>query len=475
MKNPPISHYLVTTVCLLVFLKSQVSAQSSTIKFIAPILLQEKPKGSITLNTPDMRLLDFYERDSIITKNAENLVIHKNSLYININGTGRIYRLDTAGNAVRVDSTYYQGSTFGAKFLTYNDTLILAGGYGFWHSTGAIRFYKEFFHEWDIYKFKNPIPFSMGLNAYSFWNGVSQKLFLIYTDANPEFTHANTTDNRVKIQAFDFKSKRWWDKEKLLNPEIARSLWELSLVTETEKGLMFNTKNSRESILIDFEKEQIYNVDESVSDNIIQQFNKSQNRIVYAKKDSIKILDLSKNVNYAIPINPRHLKLSKLDLYHNAFQISDYLNLQNILIAGCILSLLVLYINRKKLISKPKAKDDIEASPLNHNMDAFKRFCLGIENEEQLILEVLAKNEQIQKYTTTIELNNKLGIENKPIKIQNNLRATLIGDINKKFNLATTANEELIERVRSDFDKRFFEYKLNSRYAHVVSKFFGND
>jgi len=475
MKNPPISHYLVATACLLVFLKSQVSGQSSTIKFIAPILLQEKPKGSITLNTPDMRLLDFYERDSIITKNAENLVIHKNSLYININGTGRIYRLDTAGNAVRVDSTYYQGSTFGAKFLTHNDTLILAGGYGFWHSTGAIRFYKEFFHEWDIYKFKNPIPFSMGLNAYSFWNGISQKLFLIYTDANPEFTHANTTDKRVKIQAFDFKSKRWWDKEKLLNPEIARSLWELSLVTETEKGLMFNTKNSRESILIDFEKEQIYNVDESVSDNIIQQFNKSQNRIVYAKKDSIKILDLSKNVNYAIPINPTHLKLSKLDLYHNAFQISDYLNLQNILIAGGIMSLVVLYINRKKLISKPKAKDDIEASPLNHNMDAFKRFCLGIENEEQLILEVLAKNEQIQKYTTTIELNNKLGIENKPIKIQNNLRATLIGDINKKFNLTTSANEELIERVRSDFDKRFFEYKLNNRYAHVVSKFFGND
>ena len=84
----------------------------------------------------------------------------------------------------------------------------------------------------------------------------------------------------------------------------------------------------------------------------------------------------------------------------------------------------------------------------------------------------LHKNEQIQKYTTTIELNNKLGIENKPIKIQNNLRATLIGDINKKFYLATTANEELIERVRSDFDKRFFEYKLNRRFAQIIAKLF---
>jgi hypothetical protein len=246
----------------------------------------------------------------------------------------------------------------------------------------------------------------------------------------------------------------------------------MSLITETEKGLLFNTKNSRESILIDFEKEQIYNVDESVSDNIIQQFNKAQNRIVYAKKDSIKILDLSKNVNYAIPINPTHLKLSKLDLYHTAFQISDYINLTNSLIAGLILSLVILYIIWKKLSSKPKKTDTIEISPLNNNIDNYKRFFMGIENEEKLILEVLAKNELIKKNTTTTELNNKLGIEKKPVKIQNNVRAMLIGNINKKFNVTTTANEELIERIRSEFDKRFFEYKLNRRYAQIIAKLF---
>jgi hypothetical protein len=209
-----------------------------------------------------------------------------------------------------------------------------------------------------------------------------------------------------------------------------------------------------------------------VSDNIIQQFNKAQNRIVYAKKDSIKILDLSKNVNYAIPINPTHLKLSKLDLYHNDFQISDYVNLTNALIAGLILSLVILYIIWKKLRSKPKKTDTIEISPLNNNMDSYKRFFMGIENEEKLILEVLAKNELIKKNTTTTELNNKLGIEKKPVKIQNNVRAMLIGNINKKFNVTTTANEELIERIRSEFDKRFFEYKLNRRYAQIIAKFF---
>jgi putative Mn2+ efflux pump MntP len=84
-------------------------------------------------------------------------------------------------------------------------------------------------------------------------------------------------------------------------------------------------------------------------------------------------------------------------LYHTAFQISDYINLTNSLIAGLILSLVILYIIWKKLSSKPKKTDTIEISPLNNNIDNYKRFFMGIENEEKLILEVLAKNELIKK------------------------------------------------------------------------------
>jgi hypothetical protein len=164
--------------------------------------------------------------------------------------------------------------------------------------------------------------------------------------------------------------------------------------------------------------------------------------------------------------------LSKLNLYHKNFHISEYFNLLNGAIAGFVMFLVIFYTYRKKFGSKPGKKEDVDMSPLNNKMDNYKTFFTGIENEEKIILKVLAKNELIQKNTTTTELNNKLGIEKRPIKIQNNLRATLIGNINKKFNLTTTANEELIERVRSEFDKRFFEYKLNRRYAQIIGKFF---
>lgn len=90
-----------------------------------------------------------------------------------------------------------------------------------------------------------------------------------------------------------------------------------------------------------------------------------------------------------------------------------------------------------------------------------------------MILELLATNEAFKKNTSTIELNKKMGIEKRPLKIQNNMRATSIGLINRKFNLLSTVNEELIIRIRSEFDKRFFEYRLNSRFAHMVMKYFG--
>jgi hypothetical protein len=49
------------------------------------------------------------------------------------------------------------------------------------------------------------------------------------------------------------------------------------------------------------------------------------------------------------------------------------------------------------------------------------------------------------------------------MKIQNNLRANYILEINKKYSKINSAKEELVQRVRSDFDKRYFEYKINPR------------
>ena len=473
MKNHGIYHWLIPMGLLIFIFNTDTKAQSEDLRFIAPILLKDKPNGSIFLNTRDKKITEISGLDSILNENSQNIIVQNKSIYINVNGTGRLYRVDSIGNTIRIDNTYYQGSSFGAKFLSNNDTLILAGGYGFWNCNGAIKYYKSTFNEWDIFKIKNPIEFSTGINAYTYWNQKKHKLYLIFSNANPEFRYNNNLDKRVKIQCFDFTTKSWWENEKFLNREIAVYLSDLSFITETDRGLVFNTKNNRESILIDFEKEKLFNISETLSDQIVQQFNKSRKSVIYYTNDTVKILDLSKKLTYAIPFNSSFLKENETSLYQNSIQLSEYLEIKTgIIFTLTLLLLYTLFKKRSSLLPESTAKTSVNRQP-SQSSDNFNKFFIGLEDDEKIILELLATNEGFKKNTAISELNKKLGIEKRPIKIQNNLRANAIGILNKKFSLITSANEELIERVRSEFDKRFFEYRLNNRFAHIIMKYFG--
>jgi hypothetical protein len=45
----------------------------------------------------------------------------------------------------------------------------------------------------------------------------------------------------------------------------------------------------------------------------------------------------------------------------------------------------------------------------------------------------------------------------------------MILNINKKFKLFSTTNDELIERERAEVDKRFMEYNLNKLYIKKLN------
>ena len=66
------------------------------------------------------------------------------------------------------------------------------------------------------------------------------------------------------------------------------------------------------------------------------------------------------------------------------------------------------------------------------------------------------------------EINVVLGVTKKPYKIRNNMRATALKIINKKFFDYRGSTEELILRVKSDDDKRFFTYSINESFISMV-------
>jgi hypothetical protein len=62
-----------------------------------------------------------------------------------------------------------------------------------------------------------------------------------------------------------------------------------------------------------------------------------------------------------------------------------------------------------------------------------------------------------------------MGTDKKEFKVQNNIRSEMILNINKKFKLFSTTNDELIERERAEVDKRFMEYNLNKLYIKKLN------
>ena len=82
---------------------------------------------------------------------------------------------------------------------------------------------------------------------------------------------------------------------------------------------------------------------------------------------------------------------------------------------------------------------------------------------------LLFKNNLEKQNTTVTHINRVLGTEKKPFKIQNNIRGEAISTINDKFMAFALVNNNLIERQRSEHDKRHMEYFINDKYIGKLS------
>jgi hypothetical protein len=87
---------------------------------------------------------------------------------------------------------------------------------------------------------------------------------------------------------------------------------------------------------------------------------------------------------------------------------------------------------------------------------------------ENVVLEVLIANALKDEKTTVTEINHALGLSKKTIRLQNNIRASTLLMINKKFMVFSGTKDELIQKERTAFDKRIYEYFIQKKYLAKV-------
>jgi LPXTG-motif cell wall-anchored protein len=393
----------------------------------------------------------FVKEKGFFSNFHQSLIKGENDLFISIEGTGRVYQVTDKKNdslfIKRLDSTVFFGYNNAAYSFINNDTIMSFGGFGYWRVNGQLRYYSFKNREWDIIALNEEIPVSKECVFYD--NMLNQLYFLQmpYTDAaiNKEY-------KQQFIYKLDLVSKRNLLLGEL-SPEVYSyfpfNLQYLSVQLSSLGGELI-VLNGRNIHLFDFQNNKVYTL-----------ANKAIEKTIFASSTGVYI-DLAFERNgklfFSRSNDPYH-QLDSIPISIKDFNIQDYplyvpVNNYAYIYIGIgivFISLFGFFIYRKrKKHNKPNSEEQEYA--LND----------GKENEFKAHeLELIEKIYQISlsgKSYSVDDVNQVLGLSKKSLEIQKKIRTETLNKINHRFKMKHETDEDLIERIRSDEDRRFYRY-----------------
>lgn len=453
---------LILLLILIFHIINGVLAQANLEKFLLSIKNEKKVENIniSSLNTPL-----FPVPENVKSSYSGQEVLYSNRIFILHNGTNRVYEY-VNDSLVRLDHTNGVGYNFGSPAYLYKDTIFSMGGYGFWHYNSSIRFFDEQMKEWSVIPTTQEAFISRSIIGIDYYNSNNGKVYLITTKPNLEYITDPNSDKKIKLQIFNLNSKKWENNNIFLNDKIARELTDLKLIIRVPNGLLLNSTVLNKPLYLDFEKNAVYEVSVNKIVQLTQTLGAHKRSITYNNDQDLLIYDYDLDSTFRFSIEKKDLTLLNFPIYVN---YNNQLNLDlqqiSLIVAGIfIIILLVLLLKSKKKYKEIFVK--------KNNTDIvkidFKIFVLKLEIIEKETLRKIIENSIMDQRTSINELNRILGTEKKDMKIQNNIRSEIIKSINEKFKSFSLTNETLINRERTNMDKRFMEYYINE---NLINKF----
>jgi hypothetical protein len=189
----------------------------------------------------------------------------------------------------------------------------------------------------------------------------------------------------------------------------------------------------------------------------------------------VNILDLNIDTTYK-----SYIKSNLINNYNEPFYTNNIITdkikksswLTISVLINIFLVLLILfglkYKKNKKRFEEEKSEHIVNTAFDNDNRN-FKYYIYSLSIIEKDLLLLLFKNHLQKQNTTVTQINKILGTEKKPFKIQNNIRGEVLTTLNNKFMAFALVSNNLIERQRSEYDKRHMEYYINEKYISKIS------
>jgi hypothetical protein len=386
-------------------------------------------------------------------------------VYVFINGSGRLYKVvttDTGFQFVRVDSTTHFGYNIGSFGFCYNNHIYNLGGYGIWRMNGQLRIFNEKAQQWDIVKLNKEIPLLTSKTEGLLWYDVTgKKIYAGYYLERNEAVKSNELEETqfiYDVMVLDLE-KAEWTKLGTLNTELRDKLSQINILTMSPWGLMITVGDKIN--LLDFKHNQILALD--IHKDYYQSLIRANSSSSFYFKDST--LYYGNNANRSIDSAVMHYT-DFVPSSEELYRYSTLLSMKNILYLVLIMAIfsgLVYFLMARK--NKPgitSSNIKQEETPL-HNGEANSRQVFD-EKEVQL-LHLIIQNSASGKNTSIEEQNKVLGLTKKSAEIQKKQRSDTIIAINRKYTFVSQKEEPLIQKKRTEFDKRTYEYFID--YARI--------
>jgi hypothetical protein len=389
-------------------------------------------------------------------KQAEfKLIKNKKGLFALVDGTGQVYKatnlIDNKITFTRIDSTKFFGNNFESISFSFNDVLINFGGYGFWHMNGHFCYFNKDL-EWTIEKVNKEFRTIDKIFSY-----IPSTAKIYYIQFPRIEDHTIEIDTKTTIVEFDIVKK----ENKVLgelDPKHDLS-WRYNYINlPSMNGLL--TYNSGEVYLYRFSNNEALK---------LKNVNKRNILIGKGAANIVSTFEYNSNIYYSYS---NDTTLRSFTIGTNDFELLDYPIYKNsknssytwifILLASLLLVIGLRYYFKKRTVK-------IKAVKLNDEQPVYNTDLTNNEfNEiERKIISKLIEKSNNNGFFNVEEFNSYLGIKKKTIEIQKRVRTEAINRINHKFNVNFNKETVFIERIRTNEDRRYFNYMINKENASI--------
>ena len=382
-----------------------------------------------------------------------------NKLVLHFVRSGKLYRMEDRGDSllyfVRMDQTVnnnYNNNSF--LFFSQGEIYEL-GGYGFWKSNGLLRQFNRVDREWDI----------APTNAEVHLGLVSSTRYGAWRDPRGEFVYVpfqvpvndglDSLENGLKTifraQRLSVKTRSW--EELGVVSDVAYSLlknanWgsytsDKGLLLGYIKGLYF----------LDFVNNRIsFYSDPSLVQTLLrlQSFTHS-----YYHKGWVYNLNPLTYKYDSVALNLAVFKPIGEKIWYTPFPY-------DVVIGGMLFLLLIgaIIVYRSRKI-KQSGRSAVLAPLANAH---------PFTETEQSLLQLLLGRSDEGLTANIADINYVLGVKDKTPGMQKKVRSDVINNINEKYAFVTHQKEPLVQSIRSESDKRYFEYLINAACRETLKQ-----